>query len=386
MTDLERVLSRLAEDPSFAAQLRADPKGALAPYDLSDEDFAQVENEVASQAGPPALASRNVGVGAFFTTLPSGPPWWRRWSLAGAVGAVILVGSGAGFALAGNRNESEALPPVSASAAAASGFEMTAVGYSLCPGSGAEATQTGNFHRGDHVWIIGRDDTSQWVAVRNPSGDRVWVAAGSVTGAGVERLPIAACELPSGSSAGPGGATAGTSESTIATTSASDPKGVDPAIPLTVVTDPVSRPSVPVSPPTVSNSTVPVIPGDHDGPLLQNLAGSPNDIWQHYVAAGGRCVTQTSSLIAAQIADPSGVTGAQLTWTLAGTPGQQGPISMSQSGSTWSATVGPIEWAANAIPASGADIGIRITAVDGAGNTSVATTTLHLHNAEECLG
>lgn len=43
MTDLGRVLSRLADDPSFADALRDHPHVALRGYDLAGDDLRRIE-------------------------------------------------------------------------------------------------------------------------------------------------------------------------------------------------------------------------------------------------------------------------------------------------------------------------------------------------------
>lgn len=56
-SDLERVLSRLAADPAFAARVAADPVTALADLRLSAADLAVVEALVAPPVPDPLSES-----------------------------------------------------------------------------------------------------------------------------------------------------------------------------------------------------------------------------------------------------------------------------------------------------------------------------------------
>src|SRR5689334_11806791 len=100
MTDLDRVLARLDADPGFARDLRTDPQAALAGYDLSDAEFARVEQTVAASS-PPATGA---GIGALFTpTETARRSWWRYpWPVA-AVG-VVALGALAGLGLSSSRS------------------------------------------------------------------------------------------------------------------------------------------------------------------------------------------------------------------------------------------------------------------------------------------
>lgn len=56
-SDLERVLSRLAADPAFAARVAADPVTALADLRLSGTDLAIIETVVAPAVPDPLSES-----------------------------------------------------------------------------------------------------------------------------------------------------------------------------------------------------------------------------------------------------------------------------------------------------------------------------------------
>ncbi|GAA2040875.1 hypothetical protein GCM10009839_48920 [Catenulispora yoronensis] len=56
-SDLDRVLSRLAADPAFAARVAADPVTALADLRLSAADLAVVEGVVAPAVPDPLSES-----------------------------------------------------------------------------------------------------------------------------------------------------------------------------------------------------------------------------------------------------------------------------------------------------------------------------------------
>ncbi len=425
MADIDLVLARITADPEFAAQLRADPRSTLSSYKLSDADFARVERAVSAAPAPTPAANPAAGVNSLFAPAagPDSEPaagatigatsprqWWSRPPWQGALGAALVVGAVVGFGLGHARSPGDA-PPASTAAATLSTAGLTPVAYSACPAE-AGASHLGDFHRGDQIWVVGRDTTGQWLQVRDPAGDRVWVARSAVTAADVERLAVVTCDLPSPASptataidgspvpgtdpapAGdPGATTSTTSTASTVTTSTISGGG---QVPTPVPTRPPApgapgdptptTTTPPVTPPVTTSTPGPTVPADHAGPLIEKVGGNPPDIWERYPAAGGRCVSQTSSIVSASVTDPSGVTTVQVDWIVAGPGGAHGTAGTSRSGSTWSATVGPVEWSAGAIPATGVDVTVTVHAGDGAGNTSTATTTLHLHSAQECIG
>ncbi len=404
MADIDLVLTRIASDPAFAAHLRTDPRSTLSGYELSDADFARVEQAV-SGLHPPTPAA---GVGSLFApttaddpvppAATSSTPRHRR-PLQAALGAALLVGAVTGFWL-GHADAGPDPAPPSAAGTSRHLAAATVVAYSACPGD-TGASHIGDFHRGDQLWVVGRDATGGWLQVRSPAGERVWVARSTVTAADTEHLAVVTCDLggsaPSASTPVDGGtAVAGTDPPapggpTTSTTTTSTIAGGGPS-----TTPPPTRPTVSVAPgdptpstPVPSPTTAPPGPGtpaDRDGPSVQKVGATPPDIWEHYSAGGGRCVSQTSSIVTASVTDPSGVASVQVDWIVAGAGGAHGTALTSHSGPTWSATVGPVEWHDGAVPAGGADITVTVRAVDGAGNASTATTTLHLHSAQECIG
>jgi hypothetical protein len=381
MADIDLVLQRLTDDHSFRERLQADPRAALAAYHLSDAELDRIERHVSADGG-----ATGTGVATFFSPAAPTRPWWRTRSLAVAVGAAAVIGLVAGVAVDTARRPSVTAMPASASSVPAqiAAADVMTVGYSACPGSAAAGSVLGAFHGGDRVWLVGRDDTRQWVQVRNPAGDHVWVAAAVVTAASVDALPVVSCDLDELASAGTDrNASAGTApvapDETGATTTTSS------TLPIGTPSTTTAPPPTTAPLPATTTTPTPPAPGDHTGPVIQKAAGNPAQIWEHYAPGGGSCVSQITTTISAGITDPAGVAGAQLEWRLA-SDGSHGTVTMTPAGATWRGVVGPVEWNAGAVPACGTDIAITIQARDGAGNTSTATTTVHLHSAQECIG
>jgi hypothetical protein len=381
MADIDLVLQRLRDDLPFRERLQADPRAALAEYHLSDADLDRIEQHVAA-----GTATSSTGVATFFAPPVAARSWWRSRSLALTVGAAAAIGLVAGVAVdTARRPSASALSsPGSTVPAQLAGASLSTVGYSACPGTAAGASVLGTFHGGDRVWVIGRDDSRQWLQVRDPAGEHVWVPAATVTATAVDALPVVACDLDDR-------ATTGTDRASTAGSAGTAPVPPDEASTTTTTSSTVPGVSPPSSTTTTSplpsstTTSTPVAPGDHAGPSIQGAASNPNQIWEHYAPGGGSCVSQITTTVSAGVTDPSGVAAVQLEWRLASN-GSHGTVTMTPTGATWRGIVGPFEWNANAVPASGTDITITVQARDGAGNTSTATTTAHLHSAQECIG
>ena len=86
------------------------------------------------------------------------------------------------------------------------------------------------------------------------------------------------------------------------------------------------------------------------------------------------CEAPFTSTASATITDPSGVASAAVTWN---GNGDSGAVAMSASGSTWSASIGPVADNSGLAYGQFAAITWTVTALDGAGNaTSVSGPSL----------
>jgi hypothetical protein len=52
-TEVQRVLDRVAKEPTFAQLIIKDPKAALSPYRLSPEEITRVVTVVRRESAPP---------------------------------------------------------------------------------------------------------------------------------------------------------------------------------------------------------------------------------------------------------------------------------------------------------------------------------------------
>lgn len=115
------------------------------------------------------------------------------------------------------------------------------------------------------------------------------------------------------------------------------------------------------NPPATTASTT---PADTSGPSVTALARSVGIITED---GEEFCEGPFTSVVSASISDASGVTSAMATWT---GNGDTGTAAMTQSGPTWSATIGPVADNHNLDYLQTDTITWTVTAVDGAGNAT----------------
>lgn len=115
-------------------------------------------------------------------------------------------------------------------------------------------------------------------------------------------------------------------------------------------------------------------PPDTTGPTIRNVHASPGDIWED---DDGACPSQAkTSQITAQVNDASGVNSILIGWSVGLHTGQ---TTMSRSTTLAFATIGPFD-GDTIDPGDDAAVNIVIRATDSRGNTSIAHTSLTLHD------
>lgn len=73
MSDIDEVLGRLDEEPSFREELQRDPQAALAGYDLTTDDLRVLAGQVTGDAGHRHAVEQRLGKSALFTLLARRP-------------------------------------------------------------------------------------------------------------------------------------------------------------------------------------------------------------------------------------------------------------------------------------------------------------------------
>src|SRR5690349_5956444 len=101
MSDFDRVLERLLDDPGFLAALAADPAGALRGYQLSDDERTLLMSQVVAGTGgqgPVETRTSKSGLAGMI-----GP-------VVGAFGVAAAGGAAGGAALAHGSGAADAAP------------------------------------------------------------------------------------------------------------------------------------------------------------------------------------------------------------------------------------------------------------------------------------
>ena len=245
----------------------------------------------------------------------------------------------------------------------------------------------GTFVRGDTVLVVGRDDSGDWLQVRNPDDlfARVWVEADLLVPDGeVGDTPVVPCDdaeflaveptdeavtdvEPSPSpSPSPQESPSPTAEpSPTETTGPSPTPSPSPSpAPTTPPPSPSPDPSPTADPsPTQAPNTPPVI---------SNLSRQHAEIYDES-GTQASCPSSgypTTSIVSVVVDDDRGVDSVQL--TLSTNQGSSGPFAMQRSGSTWSYTVGPF----GNVGSQPLTLDVDIVATDTDGATDQASTTI----------
>ncbi len=289
------------------------------------------------------------------TTPPTRGPWLGLgargpFAVLGAAG--LVLGAGTGYALGASGGGDEAVPVQVGSAGG------TVPAYA-CPGAGV----VDQLVRGDRIYAIGKTDDGAWIVVRDVRAGYapVFVDASYVELDGAADLETMNCD------------DVGTWAPYVEATT---PAPVEtPA--------PAPAPHATTKPAPVETTAAPP-PPDTTPPTLANAHGTPGDIWEQdgggITCLGGPART---SVVSVNATDDKGVASASMTYTVPGA----GPVTrtMSGSGSTWSATFGPV--AASTVPDSTApSVTVTITVKDTSGNSATTTASVSVHSIAECFG
>jgi hypothetical protein len=305
-----------------------------------------------------------------------------------AAGGLLFGFAGGAAGLVGGGAKTEVAP-------------LTPVSVFGCPGG----APVGTLHRGDRVFVTGRDKTGDYLQIRDLTDitARVWVAS-NVVGAGqVQHVQVAAyeegCQREVVGAPHPVGPLGETPSSVVAETTAvpgivttsTSAGGTARTTAPGATTSPTGAP-VTTTPGTttstgVSGTTVTTTPGsttttaaDNAPPAISGTSATPKEIWESYPSAGGTCSSQTTTVVSAQVSDASGLSAVTMSWSIGKVNGSS---AMSPSGGSYRATLGSFPY--HTVPdGKVGQIAVTVTATDTRGNTSTASTTVPLHSASEC--
>lgn len=276
--------------------------------------------------------------------------------VAGALVGGAAIGAAAGIATAPDPEVVEAPDEV---AGTVTRLTVAAV---RCPGGAVVAT----FHDGDRVLATGRDASSTWIEVRDPQNlsVRVWMAAGVLDSDTELDLPERAC----------GGTTVTTvvSATTTTTTASSTTTTTRPG---TTTTTPSPTPTTSGGGPTPTTTSTPgpTTPADVAPPEITQFAASRTNVIEDDAAV---CGTNGLTLtVTGVVTDAVGVASVSVSWAV-GT--KSGTTTVTQSGTSYSATIGPFATDTVAYPTDELPLTITMAAADAAGNQASANTTVTL--------
>lgn len=289
--------------------------------------------------------------------------------VAAAVAGIVVVGGGVGYAVGSS-------DLVDVAGAASAHLPHASADYHACPGSGP----LGQLHRGDRVLLTGVDDTGGWYELRSPIDllDRVWVPASTVTPDDdvAAALPERACgltdeeltlatgepvepEVPEDEADEPEEEVEETT-----TTAPVDPGGPTTAPPTTAAP---GQPSPPSTQPPVTSPPTTV---DRTGPTITGFTRGAPHLREQSVEF---CERPASTEVSVTVTDPAGVGTVTLHWSEPDALGRT-QVAMTRHGSTYRAVLGPFRTGTlSANGTSAIDLGWRVTAHDGAGNTRTVT-------------
>jgi hypothetical protein len=275
------------------------------------------------------------------------------------VGAIVIGGAGAGFAV----ERTGLISPVSETSYVAT---LDEVPYFECP----EEVVLGDLYRGDRVFVTGRSADGEWVEIRAPydTESRVWVDAGWLTpDSSLQAVPGVDCELSELDAAGEPIAVTTTTRPSSSTSGVGSTSSTSSATGTTATTSPPSSTttSTTASTTTSSTTTTTTVPADQQGPLIQSFQSTESDLWEN--ANYGGCLTQQQTAqVSAVVSDPSGVASAQLIWNVGSSSGTVGMTEIAAN--VWSVTIGP--FSDSTLSGSNAPIALQMTAFDTLSNSS----------------
>lgn len=293
------------------------------------------------------------------------------------VATKLSVGFGALGLLGGTVAGATVARPVDDAPAVVAGRLSDAGSASLfdCP----DGSVVGSLQVGDRVFVVGRDEAGDWLALRNPRdvGEKVWIPSGTLTPDNPDHddVPVVSCDGPDArvGEAGPDelaeSTTTTTDPSSSTTSSSSSPTTSSPASNSSSTTaKPTTAPttakpttakpttSTTAESTTTSSSTTTTQPPDTQKPTIQ-VSGFPTKIF--YDAQPGCAATSTITAFVDDNVGVTSVTGSYSGW-------RSGSINFSGSGGTRTGTLGPFA----GVPLDYADhkITVTVTVRDAAGN------------------
>lgn len=240
----------------------------------------------------------------------------------GASGAIDLIG------------EPVAVAPATASAS-----------YYDCPAG----TSLGLLHRGDRVFLTGRDGSGDWIEVRSPRhlDDRVWMRAAHVEADAVVDLQVRSCRV--------------SAVAIVETTTTS--VVVDTTTTSTTVAD--------------TTTTVPAAPS------VGSVSATNNPIWEGYFSDTDNCTGAPGqpirSSISAVVTAPAGVQSVVLLWSVGA---ESGSSQMSLSSGAYRGTLGPFDAENPDVVPQGQSLAIAVTVrvTDDLGRTATSQRTVTLND------
>lgn len=227
-----------------------------------------------------------------------------------------------------------------------------------CPG-GAEV---GKLRAGDRVYVVGRDESGSWAAIRDPQriADVAWVEQSLLVPDGDIDVETMRCTEPTAL------VTPGASTTTTTTTAAPEaPSTTIAPTPQPGNSTTTTRPTGSTTPST-STTTTTAAP-DSQLPTVQASASR----YQIDPRSGAYCTATSTSVITVIASDNVGVTS--VTATYAGLPGS--PLTFTRAGGsetngTWTATFGPFT------TTTARTVQITVTVRDANGNSADDTVTI----------
>lgn len=263
----------------------------------------------------------------------------------------------------------------SADAATAADVNVQAGATFDCPGGAA----VGSLQPGDRVYVVGRDDSGEWSAVRDPAATIrvVWVRETSlVPDDDPGDVPIVECDddaLVAGTA--PETSVADTVvDTTIEDVSTSVAESLpESTTPPATTAPPTATTQAPgPTPPTTAPPTVPTTPPDTQPPTLQ--------AWTSHTLIGGHAACSPDRTTLNAIAgDNVGVTSVSATFG----PAPSGSITLQRTSGTaqngtWTATFGPFP---NLDAGFDASVQIQISARDAAGRTTATSVSVRVQGS-----
>jgi hypothetical protein len=232
---------------------------------------------------------------------------------------------------------------------------LDAVDYASCP----RGAVIGALHRGDRVLATARDESGEWLEVRDPRDldARVWVIARFVAPDGdTKHLPVGGCAARGALTIGPA--------PPITTT-----PGL-PGAPTTTTTAVVgggtAGGSAPSSSPGAAPGPAPVPAGDTTLPSIGVSSASPAAIYDK----PGTCSVATTSVVRVPVSDDTAVQSVTIAWHLFNRSGQ---ATASFVNGQYQATVGPFDAPVGGVLPAFADL--TVSARDAAGNQAQSSTS-----------